>query len=132
MKYQCYVRSNRFAVKDLPKFLQVMGELGIDVDAADGQGRVAIYRSDRDSDWTTQHSDSGADDVRDVVMEHLADDEVAIFLEAGAHETRSGAPSEIFGAVMAVHPAKGVIEFSLNSIFERVEKEWGVTPARAF
>ena len=95
-----HARSNYFRVKDLDAFKAKMEQVGLEVvgrrqdDSVEADGRVAVLSTNDDKGgWPSGYYDDDADedvevDVVELIAEHLADDEVAVFMECGAEKLR--------------------------------------------
>ena len=112
-------RSNYFKVKSETAFLAAMNEVP-DIEVHTGKdGTVCVLVSGGDyggwptSTWNEDTDDIIEIDVPTIVSEHLADDEVAIFMEAGAEKLRY-----IVGYAVAINSKGEREEVSLYDIYE--------------
>jgi hypothetical protein len=123
--YYATARSNYFAVKDEQAFRDWANGLSLIIlepdhsdKTADSIPRFGITPGDNDSGgWPTSLSDETGDyediDVADQLTAHLADDEVAILIEAGSEKLRY-----IVGWADAVNNKGEHIILALESIYE--------------
>lgn len=124
-----HARSNYFRVKDLEAFKKAMEPLSDEVEIwQHGDERLGPPKDDRialgvtGSDkggWPSEYYDVNKDeyvevDVVDLVAQHLADDEVAIFMECGAEKLRY-----LTGRAWAVNNKGEVAVVDLEEIFLR-------------
>lgn len=128
--YYCSCRSNYFKVKDVEAFKKHMDCFSVNVHEKEGQ--FCILGNDADGGgWPTYSYDEATENNDEVdffkeVAEHLTDDSIAVFIEAGAEKLRY-----IVGYAVAVN-SKGEEEFvSLNDIYEAAEKRFGIKPTEA-
>ena len=125
--YYGYARSNYFRVKDLQRFRAAMSNCAVEIVEEDNgdknrSRRVALL-SDSESGWSSSYVDAKGNDVdasiHDIVQEHLADDEVAIFMEIGYEKLRY-----LSGYAVAVNNKNKSVSFQLSDIYtdKRVRK----------
>ena len=132
--YYCAARTNYFKVKDMNKFLAWAKQYEVKViDDAHKEGnpsevRVGLISENPDSGgWPSYDMDTGSDiDFVSLLSEHLADDEVAIFVEAGSEKMRY-----VVGSAIAVNSAGDVLGVNIDDIYGLVKCEWGVKPTLA-
>ncbi|MEI6424010.1 MAG: hypothetical protein WCP55_17470, partial [Lentisphaerota bacterium] len=122
--YYGYARSNYFRVKNLDKFKAAVKNCGVRVEPGidRDQGKVALLATG-ESGWSSSYVDAKGNDVdasiHDIVQEHLADDEVAIFMEIGWENLRY-----LSGCAVAVNSKNESVCISLSDIYndKRVKK----------
>jgi hypothetical protein len=91
-------RSNYFLVKDLEAFRKALADIDVEIvgqsanpnDEIEAGDPVALLSKTDNGDWPTMYYNEATDeqediDLFDIVAQHLADDEVTVFVEAG-HE----------------------------------------------
>jgi len=140
-------RSNYFRVKDIPAFQAFCAKVcGIDVeDKADDNGETIFSIIDDHPDgagspntmsFIDEDGEEYYDSIEDIpenegkdffelIGEHVADDDVAVFMEAGAEKHRY-----IVGYAIAIH--KGQIEqISLDNIYDIAKEKFGIVPTKA-
>jgi len=127
--YYASSRSNYFAVKDAQAFEDEMSNISdievITKTGEDGILRYGVLSHISDSggwpSWVFNEETDDYDDIDffDIVSEHLADNEVAIFMEAGAEKLRY-----ICGYAVAVNNKGETRQISLNNIYD-LAKEIG-------
>jgi hypothetical protein len=119
-------RSNYFRVKDAQAFEADMAKFQIPYwpGEADKNDMYAISgRDDEDGYWPSAYPADDEDDeaiefdIYEVVASHLADDEVAILMEAGAEKLRY-----VTGVAVAINNKGGVEEVKLDDIYEKAKK----------
>ena len=122
--YYATARSNYFAVKDEQAFRDWADGLGLTILEqqeinSDGIPRFGISPGDDDGGWPTSIADPETGDYEDIEVSgqlaaHLADNEVAILMEAGSEKLRY-----VTGTAVAVNN-KGKIRYvDLNTIYKR-------------
>lgn len=136
-------RSNAFRVKDEDAFREDMVELaGLEVhrrepaDASGEHGPRFVLLEPHGEGWpspTRPVYDEAGDLVReeevdlfDLVAGHLAEGEVAVFVEAGAEKHRY-----VTGTSVAVNDKGESLAVHLDDIYEKVERAGWPRPARA-
>lgn len=65
-------------------------------------------------------------DFTEKILKHLLPDQVAVFVEIGSEKLRY-----LIREVFAVNSKGEVINISLNDIYDKIQKEWGITPTTA-
>ena len=123
--YYASSRSNYFNVKDADAFKAAMANFG-DVEViTDKDGRYGVLSQHSDNGtWPSYFFDDITDEETEVdffsfVADHLADDEVAIFMEAGAEKLRY-----ICGYAVAVNNKGETRMIALSNIYD-LAKELG-------
>lgn len=125
-------RSNYFRVKDADKFkawVESIQGLGM-WERTNEPGLFGIYSDDGDSGgWPSWRPDDPEYEEVDLVgelVEHLAEGEVAILMEAGAEKLRY-----ISGYAIAVNHKGEQISVSLADIYQLARATWGIEPTDA-
>lgn len=128
MNFSATARSNYFRVKDEEKFKEWVGATSLKIltgsrksepDKA-GVRRFAIAPGDYcEGGWPSTLYDEETDEDRDVdvaeeLAEHLADDEVAILMEAGSEGERY-----VTGWAVAVNNKGGYEQVGLDDIYKK-------------
>jgi hypothetical protein len=116
--YYASARSNYFRVKDRSAFEEAMVGLSDLSIVEDEEGRVALLCNQGDGGgWPCGRFDDNDDyvevDVADVIAGHLADDEVAVLVEAGAEKLRY-----VAGFAVAINGVGERREIALHHIYE--------------
>jgi len=117
--YYANCRSNYFKVKDNDAFEVAMDEIpGIDVIKTAGENSYCILGDDPDgAGWPSWFDDDNGDeheiDLPHMVADHLADEEVAIFMESGAEKLRY-----ITGYAVAINNKHETRVVTLNNIYD--------------
>lgn len=117
--YTASARTNYFLVKDLDAFKEALSPFEVQVHGRSEDDRVCILGEDPDGGaWPTHLYNEDADDYEDVdfpglVAEHLADDEVAIFMEAGAEKLRY-----VVGQAIAINNKGEIRTIDLTRIYD--------------
>ena len=121
--YYCSCRTNYFEVKDPDAFKEAMGRFPVEVlfTPADPVYKTPDYYGllgeDLDgSGWPSYDGEDENFDFYDYVAGFLADDSVAIFIEAGAEKLRY-----IQGIALAINNKKECESVWLNDIYEKAE-----------
>jgi hypothetical protein len=122
-------RSNYFLVKDRQAFSLALAGLSVQiVDRTNwiaGQGevkvdeRVALLSDDEYGGWPSYRSGDDVDedeqiDLPQIVSEHLADGEVAVFMECGAEKLRY-----VTGTAVAVNSKGDTRTITLRDIYDQ-------------
>ena len=129
--YYASARSNYFRVKDSQAFeawVNSVGNLGIFTKDNAGETLYAIYDNGGDScGWPSYNFDEDTEiDLTADLAEHLVDGEVAVLIEVGAEKLRY-----LVGCAVAVRSDGEVIHLNLNTIYQTVKDQWGVTTTEA-
>jgi hypothetical protein len=116
--YYATARSNYFRVKDRAAFNEAITTLPDLSVVDDAEGRVALLCDQGDGGgWPSGHFDDNDEyveaDVPAIVAEHLAADEVAVFMEAGAEKLRY-----VSGSAIAINGAGERREVALRDIYD--------------
>lgn len=121
--YYCSCRTNYFEVKDPDAFKEAMESFPVNVCfiAAEPEFKTPDYYcllgEDPDgSGWPSYNGEDEDFDFYDYVAGFLADDSVAIFIEAGAEKLRY-----IQGIAIAINNKKECESVWLNDIYEKAE-----------
>jgi len=125
--YQGAARTNYFNVKDESAFRAWAAKFGLKVIESDGL--LGLLPGDYADDGTFSVFDKEQDDSLDICDEiaaHLADDSVAVVMEAG-HEKLC----YISGWAVAINSAGERVQIVLDDIYEAAAKKLGVKPTRA-
>jgi len=116
--YYGNARSNYFAVKDTDAFVAAFAEVP-DVELVEDGGKwTMLVSGGDDSGWPsiTYNHVTGDDyeiDIPEMVSKHLADGEVAVFMESGAEKLRY-----IIGFAEAINSDGERVSLDLNNIYE--------------
>lgn len=128
-------RSNYFRVKDSEAFKEALSRLGVDVydgnGIHDGLVMICVSEGSDSGGWPTEGYDDeigeGYDiDIETIVAEHLADGEVAVLMEVGAEKLRY-----LTGWAVAIHSSGSVERVSIDDIYQKARKAFGVDPTPA-
>ena len=137
--YYCTSRSNYFEVKNPQAFYHWAKNRGLKCwhKEDDEEGRVlyAVAPAELDDRSTDDGSWPGFDwatgkefDLFEELSQHLADDWVAVFMQAGAEKMRY-----VSGFATAIDSKGERIDIALHDIYQRAEEEFGaqanITPA---
>lgn len=121
--YYCSSRSNYFRVKDVAAFKAWAATLGIDVHARqDAPDYFAVFPASDDDTGAFPILKPGTDEEIAFAAElsgHLADESVAIILEAGAEKLRY-----IHGHAIAVNALGEQVQLFLDDIYELAAKRF--------
>lgn len=124
------VRTNYFRVKDVAAFEAAFANYDVEV-IEDNEGRVGLIGSSEgywpDQVVTDEGELTDVDfDITEAVVEHLLDNEVAVFVGAGAEKARY-----VTGYATAINAAGERLGISIDDIYGLVKQQWGVTPTAA-
>ncbi len=118
-QYVCAARTNYFAVRDMAAFQAAMAPFDVEiVRDTHNPGLVAVLSSDPDGGgWPSYRIDEDTDepiyiDFVELIAEHLADDHVAVLIEAGAEKL-----AYVGGYAVAVNHAGEIRTVSLDDIY---------------
>jgi hypothetical protein len=123
-------RTNYFRVKDEAAFkawLDTVPDVGAEPGTEERGGKFCLLANGEYGDFPGERFDEDDFDSTpfDIVAElaaHLAEGEVAVFMQAGAEKLRY-----ISGFAIAVNAAGERVELVLDDIYEIAEKRFGVT-----
>lgn len=129
--YYASARSNYFRVKDIDafeKWVESVPGLGIFTKEKDGETLYAIYDDGPDAcGWPSyDYEDDTEIDLTAELAAHLVDGDVAVLIEVGAEKLRY-----LVGQAVAVRSDGEVIHLNLNTIYQTVKDQWGVTTTKA-
>ncbi len=115
-------RSNYFRVKDEAQFRQWVDRRGISIfQSSEDSTLFAVYSTD-DGSWPSYDMESDAEvDFVNELSQHLAKDEVAVLLTAGAEKLRY-----ITGEALAVNHKGKVVDVSLLDIYRKAARTFRV------
>jgi len=127
-------RTNYFKVKDIEAFKDFVNSLSnctLLEDVGKDEQKLFGFYSDCDSgcfpssynEETDEHEDI---DIVEETAKHLAEGEVAVFMEAGGEKCRY-----ISGWATAINDRGDSIYLSLNDIYKMAEDKFGVKPTMA-
>lgn len=125
--YYASWRSSYFKVNNLAEFKEAMHRIPcVEVveGTGDNVGKVALLQDNSgDGCGITQfYDDPDTKEERDFYQDvavHLQDDQVAVFMEAGAERLRY-----IVGYAVAVRADGRVLTTSIHDIFKKIDKHW--------
>jgi hypothetical protein len=120
--YTAHCRSNRFRVKNPKAFLDAMNQVPDIEVVAEKRGFVLLGRNPDGAGWpaftfnekTGEHDDL---DLFGLVSSHLADGEVAIFVESGHEKLRY-----LTGYAVAVNNKGKSVSVSIQDIYQKAQK----------
>ena len=128
--YYATARSNYFAVKDETAFRKWAARIGLNImepdhhdKVAEGVPRFGITPGDEDNGgWPNLLHNAETDDYDDIdvpgqLSVHLADDEVAILMEAGSEKLRY-----VSGSAVAVNNKGETASVNLGSIYRTARR----------
>ena len=128
MNYYGTWRSSYFKVHSVDQFKKWIGDLSFEAEVveernAEGQptGKVALIQGQY-SESLSQFYDDGDGNERDIfqdVAEHLQENQVAIFMEAGAEGHRY-----VHGWAVAVRADGKTLNIGTHDIYDRIERYW--------
>jgi len=125
--YYCSCRTNYFEVKDLKAFKEWCGQYPVQFITGDGNLVGLIGDDPNGGSWPTYNDDTDEDIAFAAELsEHLADNSVAILMEAGSEKSRY-----VIGYAVAINAAGERLVISIDDIYALVKTEWGVVPTRA-
>jgi hypothetical protein len=114
--YYASARSNYFRVRDLASFTRTISEFPDLSIVEDAKGRVGLL-CDSEDGWPSGRFDPNDEyvevDVPELVAVHLADDQVAVFMETGAEKL-----CYIAGFAVAINHAGERRKISLSDIYD--------------
>ncbi len=118
-QYECAARTNYFAVRDMAAFQAAMAPFDVQIvhNTSDSQ-LVAVLSTHPDgAGWPSYRVDEETDETIEVdfvhlIAEHLADDYVAVLIEAGAEKL-----AYVGGYAVAVNHAGDIRTVSLDDIY---------------
>ena len=125
-------RTNYFKVKDEEKFKEFVNSMPDLHLIEDGEGRFGFYSESPDSGcfpssyWDDETDEDIDIDIVGETAEHLAEGEVAIFMEAGAEKCRY-----INGWATAVNHTGEYVNISLMDIYKLAKEKFGIKPTLA-
>jgi hypothetical protein len=126
-------RTNYFRVKDLDKFKEFVSSISCELIIYDNdENKVGFYSNDCDTGcFPSSIYNEETDDLDDLnivetVSKHLAEGEIAVFMEAGAEKCRY-----ISGWATAVNDKGERVDISLMDIYDWAEKKFGKKPTFA-
>lgn len=119
--YEAVGRTNYFSVRDTAALEELLSDSAIELVHDTKRGRVALLDGDG-TDWTIGIED-GEDELYlpDVIAEHLAPGQVAVFLHVGAEATRC-----VAGYAIAVSDKGNREVVNLYDIYEKAARAFGV------
>lgn len=131
-------RSNYFRVRDVEAFKNAVDDLDVEVitdEVKNDAGQVEVLfgllaRDSNSGGWPSSRWDEEAEDwvdidVAEIVAEHLADGEVAIFQEVGAEKLRY-----VTGRATAINNKRERREISIDGIYD-LAKDLGPNVTKA-
>jgi hypothetical protein len=129
--YCCVCRTNYFKVKDVQVFEEWASKYEVRViqnQVAENDVLVGLVSEEPDCGvWPSYDGETDQEiDFISELSKHLADDEVAILMEAGAEKARY-----VCGVALAVNADGDILSIDLDEIYGMVKKEWNVVPTRA-
>lgn len=123
-------RTNYFRVKDPEAFKTEMERLGVNVWPHHKKPILfALGAGDADDgNWPRCDSDETDEDIGfiELVAQHLADKEVAVFVTAGAEKLHY-----VTGHAIAVNNTGKHVVVNIDSIYDMAKIAFGVSPTRA-
>lgn len=129
--YYATARSNYFRVKNREEFLEWAGNVP-DLRVWEKDDTFAMAPDTGDCNgWNEEYSDDGETyrNFFNELADHLADNEVAVLVEAGAEKLRY-----VNGFAIAISrddTGPRFLWINLSDIYQRVKEEWGIVPAFA-
>lgn len=123
--YTSVGRTNYFTVRDTAQLEKLLSGSGIEVVHQEGPGeRVALLDAEG-ADWQIYTDDDDYDGIflPDVISEHLAPGEIAVFQNVGHERMRY-----VGGQSVAVNAAGEQVVINLGDIYEQAAKAFGVDP----
>lgn len=118
-------RTNAFTVKDIDAFRTAMDSFDLSIRASDqaAPNRVCLFSEAEGGGWERYDEDEDAFvNVVDMIAEHLADGECAIFQHVGFEKLRY-----LTGYAVAVHSTGEHIEVDIDSIYKLARDRFGLT-----
>ena len=114
-------RSNYFHVKSVDEFTTWLAQFPDAVLINDTEGRVGFYSNGEGYIPTIEYDGDGEPIPLDLDLHtHLAPNEVAIIMEAGAEKARY-----VTGFTLAIHSSGERITINLNDIYELAQTTFG-------
>jgi hypothetical protein len=122
--YESVGRTNYFAVRDVPALETLLSDSGIELVHEHGGSRVALIDGEG-TDWMLRDDDSDDETfLPDVIADHLAAGQVAVFQRVGHEGMRY-----VVGEAIAVNAAGDRVVLGLDDIYAQAAKQFGVDPA---
>ena len=128
MNAEGVARSNYFKVKDEAAFRKALD--GVNVRVVDDDEHFALISNDGFG-WPSEVWKEGEDDCEEIdvvaiLREHLADGEIAVFMQAGHEGQRA-----CWGHAIAFDNTNTFVEIMLDDIYALAKQKFGKKPTRA-
>jgi len=125
--YYCTCRTNYFKVKDVFAFEEWASKYEVRVIEGSELSRGLVCDDPDGGPWPTWDPETDEEiDFFSELSQHLEDGEVAVSVEAGSEKSRY-----VVGHAVAINSSGEVLVVSLDDIYDKVKKEWGIETTHA-